>query len=266
MGQAVSPYFGDARLQAIQKARDHEVAVLGDVPGAVVHARVFSSDDPEAFGWSRLKEIMDREGVLTLRGVDKEMIERGRRELAGFSPNLHFWDVFTADAETIRTVCRPIADQELPAGVERVADAALSPGMVRDVQQFLADQGVSPFSADALLGRLFPARLVVLARGNGRIAAAGFSAMTHNRFSPFRDFAWVGLIGVDPDLRGLGLGKQVDAICNLAAVEDLGAAATMEFVAQDNAPSRAMLRSCGLEQLEGRFVVMFSDTAERLTR
>ena len=90
--------------------------------------------------------------------------------------------------------------------------------------------------------------------------------MTHNRHSPFYKSAWVGLIAVDPEHRGLGLGKLVDAICNLAAVTELEAASTMEFVAQDNAPSRAMLESCGLRQVVGKSVVMFSTSEDRITR
>lgn len=90
--------------------------------------------------------------------------------------------------------------------------------------------------------------------------------MTHNRHSPFSGAAWVGLIAVDPTLRGMGLGKQVDAICNLAAVDELGASATMEFVARDNIPSRAMLEGCGLRYVEGKAVVMFSTSADRITR
>ncbi|SFL50377.1 GNAT family N-acetyltransferase [Shimia aestuarii] len=262
----ISPFYGSLEIQQLQAAQDAQVAELANVAGAVVHARVFSSDDPEALGWSRLREIMADQGRITLRGVDSATIERAKEELSGFAPSLHFWDLFMADARTIRDVCGPIVAQGIPEPLARVPDDLLTPEKIREVQVFLTDQGVSPFSTNALRGDLFPAKLAVLEHGDGRIGAAGFAAMTHNRHSVFADAAWVGLIAVDPDLRGLGLGKTIDAICNLIAVEELGAKHTMEFVATDNVPSRAMLESCGLRQVEGKSVVMFSTSDERLTR
>ncbi|KUJ83183.1 isopropylmalate isomerase [Ruegeria marisrubri] len=262
----ISPYFGDAKVQALQKARDQQVSELTDVPGAVVHARIFSSDDPKTLGWDRLRKVMSEEGMITLRGVDEAALDVAKRELGSFRPNLHFWDLFMAEANTIREVCGKIVETGFPYGLIPVPEAELTPQKVRDVQSFLADQGVSPFSRDALLGRLFPARLNVLQHKDGRIAAAGFSAMTHNHYSPFTETAWVGLIAVDPELRGLGLGRLTDALCNLSAIDELGAKATMEFVGRDNAPSRAMLESCGLKQVQGKSVVMFSTSTDRMTR
>ncbi|WP_375699060.1 GNAT family N-acetyltransferase [Pseudophaeobacter sp. TrK17] len=266
MTKALSPYYGEPKIQALQKARDEQVADLIDMPGAVVHARTFSSDDPTALGWSYLQKVMSNEGFVTLRGADQVTVETAKKELSEFDPNLHFWDLFMADAQAIRDLCGKIVEAPLPEGLRRVTDGELTPQKVHEVQGFLTNQGVSPFSADALLGTLFQAQLLALQNIDGCIVAAGFAAMTHNRHSPFYNSAWVGLIAVDPTLRGLGLGKYMDALCNLAAITELGADSTMEFVAQDNAPSRAMLESCGLRQVDGKSVVMFSTSAERITR
>ncbi|MDE4100069.1 GNAT family N-acetyltransferase [Phaeobacter gallaeciensis] len=261
-----SPYFGTEKVKALQQARDEQVATLAQLPGAVVHARTFSSDDPVKLGWEHLRKIMSDEGMVTLRGADIATVEVAKEKLSDFDPKLHIWDLFMADAKTIRNVCGAIVQSGLPDGVKRISEDAMNPQKAREVQAFLTDQGVSPFSTDALLGKLFPARLIALQNSDDRIVAAGFAAMTHNRHSPYHKSAWVGLIAVDPELRGLGLGKLVDAICNLSAVTELQAASTMEFVAQDNAPSRAMLESCGLRQVEGKSVVMFSTSADRITR
>ena len=266
MTEPFSPYYGTPQIRALQQARDAQVAALSDRAGAVVHARTFSTDDPAALGWDYLRQIMADEGLVTLRGADDATLRDAERELAAFEPKLHLWDLFMAEARTLEAVCGPIVEVGLPEGLTRVPDAALTPAKAREVQAFLTEQGVSPFSTDALLGVLFPARLIALQNAEGRIVAAGFAAMTHNRHSPFFTSAWVGLIAVDPELRGLGLGKYMDALCNLAAVRELGAAATMEFVAPDNAPSRAMLESCGLRQVVGKSVVMFSTSADRITR
>lgn len=261
-----SPYFGDSGIQMLQKARDEQVTELSDLPGAVIHGRVFSSDDPETFGWPRLKDVMAAEGMISLRGVDEITLRRSCDELAEFNPVVHRWDMFMADADTLRDVCAPIAAAPLAKGLVRTPDSEITPALVHAVQRFLSEQGVSPFSKYALLGQLFPAKLLVLQHDDGRIAAAGFAAMTHNRHSPFAGVAWVGLIAVDPELRGLGLGKQVDALSNLVAVDELGAVATMEFVARDNKPSRAMLESCGLKNVDDRAVVVLSTSTDRISR
>lgn len=266
MTSSFNPYYGEPKIQALQKARDKQVAELVDLPGAVVHARTFSSDDPVALGWDYLRQIMSDEGMVTLRGADAATIETAKKELSSFDPKLHVWDLFMSDAQTVRDVCGKVVNAPLTEDLTRVHEEEFTPQKAREIQTFLADQGVSPFSTDALLGKLFPSRLIALQNGDEKIVAAGFAAMTHNRHSPFNSSAWVGLIAVDPALRGLGLGKYIDALCNLVAVDELGATSTMEFVAQDNAPSRAMLEGCGLKQVGERSVVMFSTSVDRITK
>lgn len=266
MAADISPYFGTGQVRALQQARDAEVPAFRDQPGAVIHARTFSSDDPDALGWDRLRDVFLREGRVTLRGVGPEQLEQARDVLGGLHPVEHAWDLFMADAEDLCRACEPIAEVPVPQGLRLTPHADLTDALVRDVQAFLAEHGVSPFSVNALTGRLFPARLCVLRHDDGGIAAASFAAMTHNAHSPFHGVAWVGLVAVDPVLRGLGLGKWIDAVGNLAAVNELGARATMEFVDRDNAASRAMLESCGLGQVADRSVVMFSRSEDRLTR
>jgi GNAT superfamily N-acetyltransferase len=261
-----SPYFGAQRVKALQRARDQQVAELMDMPGAVVHARTFSSDDPKKLGWDHLQRVMAEEGMVTLRGADKATLETAKMKLRAFDPKLHVWDLFMAGAPTIRNVCGKIVETGLSEDILRVPESELTAHKAREIQVFLTDQGISPFSTDALLGKLFPARLIALQNNESQIVAAGFAAMTHNRHSPFYKSAWVGLIAVDPALRGLGLGKYMDALCNVVAVTELNAESTMEFVAQDNDPSRAMLESCGLEQVDGKSVVMFSTSTDRITR
>ncbi|MDW4500550.1 GNAT family N-acetyltransferase [Sulfitobacter sp. D35] len=266
MTDEFSPYFGAPKIRALQRKRDAEVAELNDLPGAVIHGRVFASDDPAKLGWHRLRQAMADEGLVSLRGIDDTTIENALRELAEFHPVVHHWDLFMADAQTIREVCGQIIERGLPDGVVQLPDVEMTPTKAQEVQEFLTEQGISPFSTDALLGKLFPARLVAFENAKGKIVSAGFAAMTHNRHSPYYRSAWVGLIGVDSSMRGLGLGTYVDATANLAAVERLGASSTMEFVARDNVPSRAMLATCGLTQVERRSVVILSNSDDRLTK
>ncbi|MAM63352.1 GNAT family N-acetyltransferase [Maritimibacter sp. UBA3975] len=259
------PFFGDETTRALQAARDADVATMRDMPGAVVHARVLTADDPEAFGWDRLREGLAREGVVSVRGVTGEVILTAEHEFASLSPKPHFWDLFLGDADDVRAACGKIVAQGLPEGVTRQPSDEIDAKALHEMQAFLVEHGISPFSKRALAGELFPARAVILRNGDGSIAATAFAGLTHNHHSWLSGVAWVGLAAVDPALRGLGLGKTVDAIANLVAVDELGASGTTEFAAADNAPSRAMLRACGLRHVPERMVVMFSASAQRLT-
>lgn len=100
---------------------------LIDMPGAVVHARTFSSDDPTALGWSYLRNVMSDEGLVTLRGADPATVETAKKELGAFEPNLHYWDLFMADARAIRDVCGSIVEAALPEGLLPVPDDELTP-------------------------------------------------------------------------------------------------------------------------------------------
>ena len=262
----IDPYFGDEDLRRLQQAQDARVAEHRETPGAVIHARTFSSDDPEALGRDMLRARLETDGRVTLRGATDEAVAEAEARLGPSRVFRHHWDLFMADAAMIETACRPIAEAGLPDGLVRVPDDDVDDALLKQAQAFMDAQGVSPFSTDALAGRLFPARMVVLKDKGGGIAATGFAAMTHNRFSPFSGVAWVGLIAVAPALRGRAMGTYVDAISNLAALDALGASGTMEFVAADNQPSRRMLETCGLRHVTGRSVTMFSASDARLTR
>lgn len=259
-------YYGNDDVRALQRAQDIQVDVLRETAGAVIHARTFSSDDPAQLGWDALRDRLAKEGRVTLRGAGRETLTEGLEELGGDTLSQHHWDLFMAESNALEAACRPLVQASLPEGLRRVDAAELDDHMLHRAQAFMAAQGLSPFSKDALAGRLFPGQMVILVDEKGVVAATGFAAMTHNRFSPFHGVAWVGLIAVAPALRGQAMGKYVDALSNLVAIDQLGAIGTMEFVAQDNTPSRRMLEACGLRQVPEVSVTMFSKTDNRLTR
>ncbi|MEC7763712.1 MAG: GNAT family N-acetyltransferase [Pseudomonadota bacterium] len=260
------PYFGSDVVRALQAARDAEVAAMRDRPGAVVHGRVPAADDPDAYGWDAMRAALAREGMVQIRGASPEMVLKAEHELAEYAPKQHFWDLFLAGADDIRAACVPLVEAGLPEGITRQPDDEIDAHALHEMQMFLETHGVSPFSKPALSGALIPARPVILRMADGAIGATGYAAMTHNAHSWLAGIAWVGLIAVDPSLRGLGLGKSVDAIANLVAVDELGARGATEFAAADNAPSRAVLKACGLRHVPDRMVVTFSASSERLTR
>lgn len=260
------PYFGDEQTRLLQSRRDEQIQEMMSTPGAVGHARVFTSDDPDVLGWDRIREVIEIEGLVSLRGVNENKVREAQEKLADFDVVAHHWDIFFGDAEDVRAACTPLANQGLPAGITRQSDETIDANSLHEMQAFLSSHGVSPFSKTALSGALFPGKPIILRKPDGGVAAVAFAGLTHNEHSWLSGVAWVGLVAVDPTMRGLGLGKAVDAIANLVAIDELGAQGTTEFVAADNAPSRAVLMACGLRDLPERDAIIFSQTQDRITR
>lgn len=259
------PFYGDDATRLLQQRRDAEVEEMMNTPGAVGHARAFTSDDPETLGWDKIREVFVREGFVSLRGIDEEMLQEGLDQLADMGPVAHRWDIFLGTAKEIRASSTPMVARGLPAGITRQVDETIDWASLHEMQAFLSEHGVSPFSKLALSGELFPAKPVILRKPDGAIAAAAFAGITHNAYSWLHDIAWVGLVAVDPELRGFGLGKTVDAMANLVAVDELGAKGATEFAAPDNAASRAVLMACGLTHT-GRKAIIYSRSTQRMTR
>lgn len=266
MPDPTDPYFGTDEVRELQRLRDHEVARMQDTPGAVAHSRVFTADDPERLGWDQIEARLQDEGTISLRCVHPDITDQAMARLAHLSPSLHIWDVFIGDASAITAASGPIANAALPDGLRRLPLAELTPQVLRAAQEFLVASGISPFSATLLAGEIVPARMTVIVDTDNKIAATGLAVMPHNRFSRFACTGWVGLIAVAPDWRGMGLGKTVDAICGMDAIRHLGADSAMEFVAPDNAASRAVVQSCGYALQPEMHTVMISRSETRLTR
>ena len=140
---------------------------------------------------------------------------------------------------------------------EMAADASLS-----QMQAILVDAGIAPLARVSLRGDIFPSACVGVSGPDGSLVAVANVAMNSNGFSDWQDTAWIGLVAVASGCRGLGLGARVSAAAALAGTEKLGARRAMAFVADDNAPSRAMLLRIGLQFTTLRTIVV----GHRLTR
>lgn len=260
-----APYYGDAQSQALQRRADEGVEPARNMPGVVMHARAFSVDDTDAAGWQVLRERLSQEGMVILRAATLDQIAQAETKLADLTSSQHVWNFHYGDADSVNAASRPIADTALPPGLELTrptTDAEL-----HQAQAFMAQQGIAPFSKPALKGAFLPTVFLALSDADSKsIVATGLAAMPHNRFSPWHKTAWVGLIAVDPDRRGLGLGKVINAHTALAALDALNANGVMEFVGPTNQASARMVTSCGCPSDPNRQVVLFSQNSDRPTR
>jgi hypothetical protein len=115
-----------------------------------------------------------------------------------------------------------------------------------EVQKFMADNSIAPFSSRMLMGDLGPAAIPYIRDSAGRIVACAHAYFPHNRHSARKNTAWIGLVAVAEQQRGRRLGSRINARAICLAIQTPGADAIYELVAPGNDPSRRMVESCGL--------------------
>lgn len=62
-------YFGTDEQQRLQALADASAAETAETPGACQAGRIMGSDDVNRFGWDRIDEIINRDGVFGFRLV-----------------------------------------------------------------------------------------------------------------------------------------------------------------------------------------------------
>jgi len=237
-------YFGTELQQRLQAASDEAVPWMRKTPGACNAGRFMGTDDPDRLGWDHIVSMLNRDGVFGFRMIKAEAIPPIRERLLNCGYRLDTWDVFLGRAETVR-LARAVADNGLPDGFsELLLDGEDGP-RTRQVQSLMNDCGVVPFSGAMLTGAVGPASAVVIADSDGSPVATAFTYLGHFSHSPFRELAWGGLVAVSHKVRGQGLGKLVNALMVVRAIE-IGATGIYELVSSTNTASRRMVEASGV--------------------
>lgn len=240
-------YFGTQRQQLLQERTHTFRDWMAETPGIYNAGRFIGTDDPDRAVWSDLETILDRDGILGLRMVTRDQASRFFPGLEARGYRIDTWDIFTAAVADIADRVASILSSGLPAGIRACPPLSGPEGDdTRRLQQFLADNGMAPFSGTMLAGTPSVARTIALENADGAIVACGHAYFPHNRHSRFSRYAWVGLIAVAASQRGSGLGRLVNAMLLDAAARELGADHVYELVGATNIASRRMVESCGL--------------------
>lgn len=240
-------YFGTESQMRLQARAEACAAEIATTPGLCQAGRTMGCDDPDALGWDRIDDYLQRDGICGFRLITLDQADRLRARLAAGGFRFDTWDVFLADREAALAACLPILEGGLPEGLSEL-DGPLTPEgeTTRRIQTMMADAGVVPFSGSLLSGRAGPACTVALVDASGAIAASAHAYLPHNGASRHRSHAWGGLVAVDQAHRGKGLGRLVNAAMVVAAFRDLGASHIYELVSASNEVSRRMVEACGL--------------------
>lgn len=243
----MSGYFGTEVQQRLQARAEEAAAFIAATPGACQTGRTMGCDDPDRFGWAQIDEFLERDGVFGFRLLSAvKAREVGLRlEERGF--RFDTWDVFLADRATALAACAVILSDGLPDGSSSMHSPHDPDGDdTRRIQTLIAETGVVPFSGSLLVGRCGPAKTFALQDREGRVVAAAHGYLPHNAHSPYRSYAWGGLVAVAAAQRGRGLGSCINALMIAGVMQDLQATHIYEIVSASNAASRRMVAACGL--------------------
>ena len=240
-------YFGSETQRRLQMQAEANVDFIGRTPGVCQTGRTMGCDDPDALGWDRIREIVRRDGICGFRLLSADKAEEVRIRFAGQAFRFDRWDVFVAKGAESRPAAEAILARGLPAGLRELA-RPVDPesDYMRNIQALMAGAGIVPFSGSLLAGALGPATTAVIGDETGNVVAAAHCYLPHNSYSPYRRYAWGGLVAVEKSQRGKGLGNYVNARMAVSAFDELEATHLYELVSADNQPSRRMVAACGL--------------------
>jgi RimJ/RimL family protein N-acetyltransferase len=229
-----------------------------ETPGACITGRIIAADDWRTLGWDLIQKHLEEDGMFGFRWVPPEEMAALRANVSATGASFYEWNGFMGVAEELSTRAEQNTAKPIPVGL---TDAIAEDDELTAMQAFLFKYGMIPFSTDVLGGRLRPARSHIIKNTSGEIMAAGFTGLLQNRFSRLANFAWMGLIAVDPSCRGKGLAGRIVGRLIRSSLDDLGAHGVIAFAAPDNIASIAMLTGAGLApRPEKSCVAAMSDT------
>jgi RimJ/RimL family protein N-acetyltransferase len=243
----MSGYFGTEIQQRLQAQAESRAELIASTPGACQAGRFMSCDDPDRFGWERIKDFIARDGVFGFRLISAEKADEVRARLTELNCRFDTWDVFAADREAALAAAASVLSRTLPDGlVELSGPTDPESEHTARIQALMAGAGVVPFSGSLLAGACGPAVTVAVGDRHGNIAAAAHGYMPHNGHSAFHFHAWGGLVAVAEAQRGRGLGNFINASMIVSVFRNLGATHIYELVSATNTASRKMVEACGL--------------------
>lgn len=239
-------FFGteaQIRLQRLAyEARDR----IAQTPGLFFSGRVIGIDDFDALGQAGVQTLLAEQGMLNTRLITKDAHAPWTALFK--ADNLRVDDalVFMGEARVVREAIAPIITASLPDGLRLGKDLTHEDAhRFSYLQRFMVAHGLAPVYGASLI-ESNDASTIIVEDATGMVRAMAHTYFPHNRLSPHHRSAWGGLVAVDPNLRGLGIGRIVNALMLDRAIDRLGATYVYEIASHNNEPSRRMIEGCGL--------------------
>ena len=241
-------YFGTDIQVRLQRKADEYTNWMYSTAGACHPGRCLGCDDPDVLGWDVIFAHLKRDGRFGFRMIPANTIEAVRDKLSAEGFGINFWNVFTGSATDILKATEPLVRKILPEELSFIPEEELhNPELIKEVQIFLSDNGIPPVSGLMLSGQSVEACTKVVRKPCGEIVAMAYGYFAHNDHSEHSNTGWGGLVAVDANHRGNGLGVQVNAEMVRSCITKLGAHSFYEQVSAENKISQRMVERCGLK-------------------
>ncbi len=241
-------YFGTDIQVKLQRRSDECTSWMYSTAGACHPGRCLGCDDPEELGWDVIFEHLKRDGRFGFRMIPADTVGLIREKLAAEGFGIGFWSVYTGNSTDILEATEQLVRKELPERLEYISEIDLQdPKVIKQIQVFLADNGIPPVSGLMLSGQSVDACTTVVREISGDIIATAYGYFAHNKQSRHCKTGWGGLVAVDAGYRGRGLGVLVNGTMVRRCIKELGATDFYEQVSAENKISQRMVERCGLK-------------------
>lgn len=240
-------YFGTDQQMALQAVAEEARDWTMNTPGACDSGRFLGTDNPDELGWSKVIDILKRDGAFGFRMIPSKDTAAISHRLLENECRIDFWEVFVANRKDAVAAASTVLSSGLPKGHSYLPELreAENQEMIK-IQSFMAENGIAPFSGSKLAGLDGPVVTIAIVDESNNLAAVAHAYFPYNKYSQYNRCAWGGLVAVSPSHRGLGLGKYVNAKMVFDCFSRLDAESIHEFVAASNTPSRKMVEASGL--------------------
>ena len=263
----MAEFWGDEAAVERQKRLLARKDVFVRSPWLAYGSRLLVVVDPAPERWPEFSDMVEEDGIVALVLMSEAEVDAWAARHLGAAWEVHSWDAFMGDAERIVSASEDVvAARSLPEGWTARAVMVPDAEEVAKMQALNALCGVSSSPAFAFRGENVPALNVLIEDGEQRLMAMAHATMMFHPGGAFGDTAFIGLVSVDPEARGLGLGVYANALCIVESRKALGWGRVTEFVARDNPASRAMVGRCGLHLDDALVAAIASRGGGRFTR
>lgn len=263
----MAEFWGDKATVERQKRLLARKDIMARSPWLANGGRLLVVSDPAPEAWPEFSAMVEEDGVVAMVLMRQDEVDAWAARHLGPSWEVHSWDAFMGDAERIVPASEGVIEaRHLPKGWLARAVRVPDDEEIARMQALNALCGVSSAPGFAFRGDLVPALSVLIEDEDRRLMATAFASCMFHPESAFGDTAFIGLVSVDPEARGLGLGVYANAMCIVESRKALGWGRVTEFVAADNPPSRAMVSRCGLHLEDGLVAAIASRGGGRFTR
>ena len=259
-------YYGNEAQIALQRRIRDRMQRIAATPALASGGRLMVVVEPDTFGWDEVRTLAEKDGVLA---IGPGSFARLAPEVSQAFPegwNTPHYECWSADWPTVKASIGPILEASLPTGWRVEAATQPDTKTIADAQALAEASGVAPLPGYYHSGQEVDTVLVTIRDDEGRVVATAHGDMRYHPNGLMGGTCFAGLVAVDENARGRGLGRRANAEVLKATQDAFGWTRVVEMAKETNIASSRMIRSCGMVQYEDWCVFVIIPDGREFTR